>query len=493
MNVVLPHNFEPRSYQQRVWAAFNKGIKRFDLVWHRRSGKDTNAVNLTIPQMMGRTGVYYHILPTYQQGKRIIWDGIGRYGLRFTDFFPPELLHAEPNNSEMKIVLKSPRNLGPGSIYQVVGADDLRAINKLVGTNPVGLIFSEWSLMNPIVWDLFRPVLLENGGWAFFIYTPRGKNHAFDQHERARVSPDWYTEVLSIEDTRRDASAFTLLRAGCEPEEIPAEDGLPIITREMYEKEISDGMQEPIAKQEYYCSFAAGMLGSYYADIIERMELERKITDVPHDPSRMVYTFWDIGVDNATAIIFVQHDPRVKAFYVIDYIEDTGAGSDFYAKEIRDRPYNYARHNLPHDGAHTDWSSTMTREAALKSNGLRNVMTHPPSNPGDGIDAVRRVLPMCYIDKTKCARLVNAMRSYRREWNDERKCFSQKPLHDWSSDGADAFRLFATTFRPVEAELGYQYPSIGEGRRQAAIGFNPITVQRDAKISVGVRSFDRRR
>lgn len=163
-------------------------------VWHRRSGKDKTAINAVIPEMMKRVGTYFYIFPTFNQGRKILWSGIDRDGMKFIEHFPKELIKGEPNTTEMKIELKN------GSVFQVVGADN---IDNLVGTNPVGVVFSEYSLMKARVWEFIRPILAENGGFAIFIYTPRGKNEGWKMLQTAKENTkDWWYEILTVADTK---------------------------------------------------------------------------------------------------------------------------------------------------------------------------------------------------------------------------------------------------------------------------------------------------
>jgi phage terminase large subunit len=169
INVTIPYNFTPRFYQLPLLSAMDQGIKRACWVVHRRGGKDKTAVNFATKKMFQRVGTYYHCLPTYNQARKVLWDAIDKDGFRMMDHIP-EAIRSKTNNSEMKITLQN------GSIWQAIGADNYDAV---VGANPVGIVMSEWAVSDnyPLAWDYFRPILAENGGWAIFIYTPRGRNH----------------------------------------------------------------------------------------------------------------------------------------------------------------------------------------------------------------------------------------------------------------------------------------------------------------------------
>lgn len=192
MQIDLPHLFTPRPYQLPFLKAWDSGFKRLILVAHRRMGKDKTVFANIPKKMMERVGTYYYFLPTYSQAKKVIWNGADGAGLRFLDHFPKEIVKNK-NETEMRITLTN------GSILQFIGADN---IDRIVGTNPIGVVFSEYSLMKPEVWNLISPILAENGGWAVFIYTPRGKNHAYDLMMNGKKNPLWHVEILPVSKTR---------------------------------------------------------------------------------------------------------------------------------------------------------------------------------------------------------------------------------------------------------------------------------------------------
>ena len=142
---------------------------------------------------MQRVGMYWHMLPEAAQGRKVIWDGIDRQGRRIIDQAFPKEIRKTQNEHEMKIEFIN------GSIWQVVGSDNY---NSLIGANPVGIVFSEWSVAKPSAWDYMRPILAENGGWALFIYTPRGRNHGYDIYKVAKTNPAWFSQLLSVDDTK---------------------------------------------------------------------------------------------------------------------------------------------------------------------------------------------------------------------------------------------------------------------------------------------------
>lgn len=242
MEITLPHKFTPRDYQLPLLEAWDKGILRFILVWHRRSGKDKTVVAQVPKKMFERVGLYFYFLPTYTQADKVIWKGADKDGFRFTDHFPSELIKNK-NDTEMRIELVN------GSIVQFIGADN---IDRIVGTNPIGVIFSEYSLMKPNVWEFIRPILAENGGWAGFIFTPRGMNHAWKLLQMALQDPlNWFVQILTVDDTHA-------------------------ISKEALEQERKE-MPQDLFEQEYYCKFLEGA-GSFFRRIREnRIEETDKV------------------------------------------------------------------------------------------------------------------------------------------------------------------------------------------------------------------------
>lgn len=222
--ITIPHNFTPRPYQLPFLQAMERGTKRAALIWHRRCGKGKTLINFTAARMCERVGAYYHVFPEYSQGKKIMWDGRDKDGFKFTDHFPKEI-RSKVNETELKITLRN------GSIWQIIGADNY---DSLVGPNPVGIVFDEWAVSDkyPKAWDYFRPILAENGGWAVFIFTPRGRNHGFELYQNALNNPDWFCQVLTVRDTQA-------------------------ITQEAIETERRAGMSDDMIQQEFYCSFIA--------------------------------------------------------------------------------------------------------------------------------------------------------------------------------------------------------------------------------------------
>lgn len=234
-DITLPYRYEPRAYQLPFLKSFDSGVfKRFILIWHRRSGKEKTVIQVFPREMIKNVGVYYYFFPTYAQGKKVLWEGIDKSGMRFLDHFPKELIDGKPNDTEMKIKFKN------GSIFQVIGTDN---IDSIVGTNPMGCAFSEYPLQSPKAWGFIRPILAENGGWAIFDYTPRGMNHGWKLLQQAKDN-NWFWEILTVDQTSA-------------------------ISKEVLEQERKE-MPEALFLQEYYCKFIEGA-GQFFRRIDENI------------------------------------------------------------------------------------------------------------------------------------------------------------------------------------------------------------------------------
>jgi phage terminase large subunit len=426
MRVELPNGWQPRAYQAPLWRYLHSGGKRAIAVWPRRHGKDDVGLHYTACAAHERVGAYWHLLPQQNQARKAIWSAVNPHtSLRRIDDAFPEQIREVTRDDEMFIRFRN------GSTWQVIGSDNYDA---LVGTSPVGVVFSEWALSSPQAWSLIRPILLENDGWALFITTPRGRNHAYRMFEMARDSDDWFAERLTSEDT----DVFSSDALDREFDELVAERG--------------DEDGEAIFEQEYMTSWSAALPGAYYARTIDKMEREGQLCRVKWNPGKQVHTAWDLGASDQTVVWFIQW--AGTGWAVIDYLAGSSKGPDFYAKALLDKPYVYGEHLLPHDAAHKEKALPLAATIAqtYRELGLRNVRVVPrTANVANDINEVRKILPICWFDSEKCKDGIDALRAYRREWDEKNRCFRDHPLHDWASDPADAFRTFAIG-RPHEIE-----------------------------------------
>jgi len=420
MEITLPYHFEPRSYQLPVLQAFDNGYNRIIQLWHRRSGKDKVDINITAREMQKKLGIYYYFYPTYTQGKKALWDGIGKDGFKYIEHFPKELLDGKPNDTEMKIKYKN------GSIFQVIGTDD---VDKIVGTNPRGCVFSEYSLQHPKAWQFIRPILAENKGWAIFNYTPRGKNHGYELFEMAKDNPKWFVNKLTINDTK-------------------------VLSDMDIEEERKSGMTEDLISQEYYCSFTSSIIGAYYWKEYDEAEKSNRFTNVPYEINSPVYTIWDLGIGDAMAIGFYQ--VVGQEVHKIDYYEKSNEGFPHFVKMLQDKEYVYGRHFMPHDVKARELGTGKTRlETAQALLGEDMVSVVPLLSVQDGIDAGRALFKRLWVDKTKCREWLNLIPQYTKEYDEDKKIFKDRPLHDWTSHGADEFRYAAIVVDQMTGRSDY--------------------------------------
>lgn len=351
------------------------------------------------------------------QARKAIWLAVNPHtGKRRIDEAFPLEIRKRTNDNEMFIEFKS------GAMWHVVGSDNY---NSLVGSPPKGVVFSEWALADPAAWAYLSPILAENGGWALFIFTPRGENHGYSIHQRAQESDAWFSQTVTVEDT----DVFT-------DKQLEEERQTSI---SLYGKDEGEAFHQ----QEYYCSFQAPILGAYYNHEITKAQKEKRFGSVPHESGVPVHTAWDLGSTDPTAIWFFQVINRQVR--IVDYYEDSGAVIDHYVKTLQDKPYIYGTHLMPHDafdGRYKLATGKTLAESAEKL-GLRDIKEVPKSDIQAGINEVRQILGRCHFDKEKCENGINALKNYRKEWIEKRLGWATKPLHDWSSHGADAFRYLA--------------------------------------------------
>jgi len=356
--------------------------------------------------MFQRVGNYCYYFPTYSQGRKAIWNGIGKDGFRYIKHFPKELIDGKPNETEMFIRYKN------GSTFQIIGTEDM---DKVVGTNPIGCVFSEYSLQNPKAWDFIRPILRENNGWAIFNYTPRGKNHGFDLYEMARMNPKWFVSKLSVDDTH-------------------------VLTIEDIQEERDSGMSEDMIQQEYYCSFTAAIQGSYYWKEYDQAERENRFTRVPYDPTVPVYTVWDLGIADANAVGFFQAVNRERR--MIDYLETTNESLTDIIAKVKNKGYVYGGHFAPHDIEQREYTSGKSRKEFAAGLGIHFEVV-PNISIQDGIEAGRRVFKKLIVDKDNCKDWLRAIPQYTKEYDEDKKIFKNSPRHDWTSHPADMYRYFS--------------------------------------------------
>ncbi len=413
--VVPLDKFKPRPYQIPLIRALEvDGYKRMLSIMPRRAGKDLTAWNMMIRQALQRIGVYWYILPSYAMGKKIIWNGKDNQGNDFLSYIPSELIKST-NSQEMIIKLVN------GSLIQIVGSDSAK--DSLIGTNAIGMIFSEYALQDPTGYQYLRPILLQNEGWSIFLSTPRGRNHLYDLYELGLANPEeWFVQKLTIDDTKH-------------------------VSLEEIQKDIDSGeVSYEMVQQEWFTSFDLGIHGAYYTKYLDDMKRNNQIDNIPWDPSFKVHTNWDIGMRDQTAIVMWQL--RNDNLYVIDTYEHSDVGLEHYIKILEGKPYRWGTHFGPHDIQVRELGTGMSRLERARQLGIEFQIA-PNLSIADGIEAVRATLPKTYIDKTKCAPLIKALENYRKIFDPRTNSYREKPLHDQFSHFCDAFRYTSLSYKKV--------------------------------------------
>jgi len=390
--------------------------KRFTvIVAHRRFGKTVLGISELLhaaARTDRKASRYAYLAPFQRQAKAVVWDMLKDQARAFKV--------ARFHEGELRCDLEN------GARISLYGGDDP---DSLRGLYLDGVVLDEFQQMDPRLWsEVIRPALADRKGWALITGTPMGRNALWQLYERAKAAPGW---------------AAALYRAS-ETEALPAEE-LAAARAAMSEEEYA---------QEFECSFDAAIRGAYYGKLIAQAEAEKRIGRVPHEPSLLVHTAWDLGIGDATAIWFYQRHRR--EIRIIDYAEASGAGLDHYARLLQAKGYAYGEHVLPHDARVQELGSGKTRVETLTALGIRPRVLSA-HRVEDGINAVRQLLPRCWFDAETCGRGLEALRNYRSEWDERRQAFRERPLHDWSSHAADAFRYLAMGLRE---ESGERMPKI---------------------------------
>lgn len=402
---VISTGYAPRPLQARV----HKEAKRFTVVvCHRRFGKTVMALNHALDRGLRNERAnpqYAYIAPFLSQARRVAWD----YLKSFSEKIPGVTV----NEADLRIDIPRPW-LKDRVRIMLLGSDNPNALRGIYLDGVVCDEFGEW---NPMAWrEVIFPTLLDRQGWAMFLGTPKGQNAFYEVFNYARESgdPNWVGFLFKASETGV----------------IPAEE-LAMAKAQMSIEEF---------EQEMECSFSAGMVGSIFGRQMAQLRDGGKIGTVPHDPLFSVDTFWDMGRDGMP-VIFAQMiggEPRI-----IDYEIEIGADLGTMAKLILSKPYVYGEHVLPHDGRARSLDTGKSRQETLQSLGLRNVRILEKHAKADSINAARVTLPRCRIDRTKCEDLIKALDAYQWKWDEQHQIFSQTPLHNWASHGADAFQTLA--------------------------------------------------
>jgi len=432
--------WQPRPHQKKLWRYLMTGGKRAVAVWHRRAGKDEVLLHAAAVAMFERPANYWHMLPTFTSARKAIWDSVNPHTgrKRIDEAFPHEM-REQTRDHDMQIRFHN------GSTWNVVGSDSV-VHGSGIGSSVAGIVFSEYALANPSAWAFYRPILEENNGWACWISTPRGRNHLLQLYEHAQRTDGWFAERLTIDDTKalsHEAVAETLKE---------------------YISLYGEDQGQAMFDQELMCSWNAQTLGAYYAMECALVRAEGRITELAEPVlDRAVHTCWDLGVTDDTSIWMYQAQPSGQ-LVVCDHFASSGVGVEWYRDELfkryAERGWIHGNDYVPHDAKIKEWGSGRTRVETMRALGL-NPLLVPMATVEDGINAVRRALPLCVFHPRTEDGGFSALESYRREWDDEKKAFKASAVHDWSSHPADAFRYLAMSYKQPTLRVVKPPPSQG--------------------------------
>ena len=394
--------FVPRQLQRDL----RDQLKRFNvIVAHRRFGKTVFCCNHQLDKM-ARCGLpaprTAYVAPTFGQAKRVSWDYYKLYGLKIPG--------AQAHEQDLRIDF--PHNQGK----QFLLSGENYATIKGIYLDDV--VLDEYAEMDPSVWsEAVRPTLSDRRGCAMFIGTPRGRNNFHKLYEYATQSgdPEWAGFMYKASETGLIEQAE-----------------LNSAKRSMSEDEYL---------QEYECDFNAGLMGAYFAKEMAKAEAEKRIASFPYDPAYAVDTYWDLGLDDATAVWFIQS--KRGHHVAIDYYEVSGLSIPEVMADLKKKPYSLGIFHFPHDVVARDFSTGKSQQQIFQQHGARPSRVSPRGGTKrEGINAARMIIPTTHFDRVKCEKGLKALIEYQRKWDTKNGVFQEAPLHNFASHGADAFQQF---------------------------------------------------
>jgi hypothetical protein len=432
----VKHQYRYPYKAREAFLDFHKREQRWAvLVCHRRAGKTVATIADIIRRAVmekKENARYAYIAPYYAQAKNIAWD----YLLRFAE---PSIVKA--NQSELWVELVN------GAKIRLFGADNPDALRGLYLD---GVVLDEYADMKPRLWgEIVRPLLTDRQGWATFIGTPKGHNAFYDIYNEAQKNPNWYVKTL-----RADQSGL-----------------LPDAELLDAQATMSDNQYE----QEFLCSFEAAILGAFYGQEMRRITDLERITTIDYDPMFPCHTVWDLGFNDSTAIIWFQ--VVYGEIRVLDHHSSNGQPISYYTGLIAQKEdefgYKYGYHYLPHDARAKTLASggkSIIEQISAKID-IKHLKIVPNLSIQDGIQATRLALTRTWFDN-KCEELIECLRQYQREWDDDKKVFRDRPKHDWTSHSSDAMRYLSIVWKDEDS------PILSDARPKGLhVGQTEVTLQ----------------
>jgi phage terminase large subunit len=416
--IVLP--FRARPYQKRFIRAMEGGTKYAILNYHRQSGKDLGFTGgWLIPEALRTIGNYWYCFPGTKEIRRDFWTKVDNYGNPMLGYYIPYDLMwgGKPHETNHEFRLLNPYHPSkPGSLISLIAMDTVDP-EDFRGPTLKGVGYSEYSrYKSGRAFANLQPAIRapENDGWQAIMTTPYGHNHYYDMFQINKDNPDWFVQTLTIEDTGVWGNPETF------------------IASELRRGEAWDHLQ-----QEYYCSFNAYIRGVPFAEEYEYLTKEGRLTSVPWDPMKLVHTAWDVGRDG-TAIWFIQ--THGLGYKFIDFMFDEKINFEYYAEQIRRKPYVYGTHLAPFDLEQYEYFAGVTKIESARELGI-DFTVQEKYKKDDSIAAAKRLLRQSWFDAERCKDGLHAMREYHYKWDGERRVLSKDPVHDWSSHACDALMV----------------------------------------------------
>jgi len=441
--IQVPKGFNPRPYQLQVLQALD-GVeghpetrkKRALLRWARRAGKDLCCFAYMVKEAARAPGNYFYIFPTAAQAKKALWNKVvdTESGMKALDYIPKELLDGKPNSQELLIRFNN------NSTIQLVGLD--KNEDSIRGVSCHGAVLSEFAFQDPEAYKPLMPSIREADGWLIINSTPNGRNHMYEMERRVINSTQWY--VSSLQTLWPDKPNYY---------ELVSPEGLQEVQQ-------LEGYDDDEMEREYGVAYNTGMKGSYYIDYINKARTENRIGMYPAIPNLPVMTFWDLGYNDETFIVFAQiHQGTIR---IVDYIEDSQRPWDHYVSAIVDKGYIVGDMYLPHDGMHKTGQTALTNQRIIQNacdllnlrarvNSVRKLPT------SHGINAVKRAFHKIVFNEPQCFELIEMLGLYHKKWDKKKQAYLKEPVHDWTSHCADAVRTLAVAVEEYMLDSPYRH------------------------------------